>query len=315
MTETAALLAALSSRDVHLSIEGGRLKCSAPPGALDADTRALLASRRDEVLAFLQRAQSLESAPANIVPIKPDGHRTPLFVLSGHGGDVYYLLSLVRHLDADRPVLSVQPPGLDGGEPLTTVEDLARYEIAQIRLRQPKGPYLIAGHCAGGTIAFEAARQLVAAGEEVAMLVLIGSPYPTAFSTLWQRTRRLREHWEALRGRKLADQGRYLAGKLQNKMQPKEIRDAALPAIPQSRQRVEAATMAAVRAYRPKTYTGVIDLIVTSDHWHQTGRWAKCAGSVREHRIEQYEINQLLLGPEVTLLAEALRRPLSALAV
>lgn len=311
--ETATLLAELTGRDVRLWVEDDRLKCSAPVGALDAEMRTLLAARKDDVLAYLKRAQSLAQAPANIVPIQPEGSRAPLFVLSGHGGDVYYLLSLARNLDADRPVLSVQPPGLNGGEPLTTVEELARYEVAQIRQFQPSGPYLIAGHCAGGTIAFEAAQQLIAQGEQVAMLVLIGSPYPTSFSVMRQRMFRISGHLKALMSGSLGDRQKYILSKLQNRLQPADMRAGATAAIPEARQRVENATLAAVRDYTPKKYPGHIDLIITSDKWHQSHRWAALAGSAHQHMIEDHAINELLLGPNVTLLAATLQRRLSAI--
>jgi hypothetical protein len=54
---------------------------------------------------------------------------------------------MARHLDADQPMICVQPPDLDGTEPLTTVEALARYEIEQIPAAIR--PMVHAGHCAG----------------------------------------------------------------------------------------------------------------------------------------------------------------------
>ncbi len=44
--------------------------------------------------------------------------------------------------------------------------------MREIRGVQPHGPYLLGGYCLGGTIAYEAAQQLHAAGEEVALLAL-----------------------------------------------------------------------------------------------------------------------------------------------
>ena len=45
----------------------------------------------------------------------------------------------------------------------TTVEDMARHCVSIVRKKQPTGPYLIGGLCAGGVIAFEIARQMEAA--------------------------------------------------------------------------------------------------------------------------------------------------------
>ena len=305
--ETATLLSLLRERDVKLWIENDLLKCSAPVGALDPDMRGLLASRKGDILALLRQAEATSAEPSSIVPIKPDGSRPPLFALSGHGGDVYYLLSLARHLHPQQPVLSVQPPGLDGSEPLTTVEDLARYEVAQIRRKQPTGPYWLAGHCAGGTLAFEAARQLVADGQQVARLALIGSPFPTAFRPLSQAVFRMAGHVRAVSNGSLADRSSYIVGKLRNRGLSKAAIAAAAPSISPARERVEAATVEAIRRYTPKHYAGEIDLFITADRWHRPRRWGRVADSVREHLLEDYAINELLLGPKVGLLADKLQ--------
>lgn len=70
----------------------------------------------------------------------------------------------------------------------TTPEDMARSKctliqytakfVIELQRRQPKGPYNLGGWSAGGICAFEAAKQLVAAGEVVASLILIDSPNP-----------------------------------------------------------------------------------------------------------------------------------------
>jgi hypothetical protein len=57
MTETAALLSVLRERDIKLWVEHDQLKCSAPAGALDAEMRAALASRKDELLTLLGQSQ------------------------------------------------------------------------------------------------------------------------------------------------------------------------------------------------------------------------------------------------------------------
>ena len=50
--------------------------------------------------------------------------------------------------------------------------------VVEIRRRQPNGPYHFGGWSAGGILAYEAAQQLVHAGEETAKLILIDSPNP-----------------------------------------------------------------------------------------------------------------------------------------
>lgn len=55
---------------------------------------------------------------------------------------------------------------------------LARRYLELLRAAQPHGPYHLGGWCFGGVVAYEAARQLRAAGDEVAELVLFDSRAP-----------------------------------------------------------------------------------------------------------------------------------------
>jgi thioesterase domain-containing protein len=310
--DTAALFSALRNRGVKLWIEEGVFKVSAPVGTIDAALRATLASRKEELLALLRQTEMLKSLPPSIVPIKPEGSRPPVFAVSGHGGDIFSLRALARRLDADQPVFGVQPPGLDGTEPLTSVEALAQFEIEQIRRYQASGPYLIAGHCAGGVLAFEVAQQLTASGQEVALLALIGSPFPTAFRRAPQILQRLGQHTKALTTGSLAERRHYITSRLSRRLWPPEVLAGVSPATTAARERVERATVAAVRSYTPRPYAGQIDLFVTSDKWHRSQQWRGFAGGVREHHLEGFEINDLLLGSHVEILAAALRDTLDA---
>jgi thioesterase domain-containing protein len=302
--DIAALLSTLRQRDVRLWIEEGRLKCNAPAGTIDAEMRATLTSRKDEVLAYLRQAETLKRLPPAIVPIKLEGSRPPIFAVSGHGGDVFCLRALARHLAAEQPFLGVQPPGLDGTRPMKSVEALARYEIDQIRSYRPNGPYLIAGHCSGGTIAFEVAQQLTSSGQQVALLALIGSPFPASFCHVPRTWWRLRQHATALAFGSLAERKRYVMRRLRQRLRRY---DSVSPVVLAARRRVDRATLAAVRSYSPQYYAGRIDLFVTGDKWHRSHQWRAVAGSIREHSFADFEINDLLLGPHVEVLAAALR--------
>ncbi|KAI5292669.1 putative PKS/NRPS-like protein biosynthetic cluster, partial [Ascosphaera acerosa] len=60
------------------------------------------------------------------------------------------------------------------------IEGVIPLYLAEIRRRQPKGPYNIGGWSAGGVLAYEAAIQLIREGEQVQNLILIDSPCPVA---------------------------------------------------------------------------------------------------------------------------------------
>jgi thioesterase domain-containing protein len=312
--DTAALLSTLRERDVRLWVDEDRLKCSAPAGALDDETRKLLASRKEEVVALLRQAEVLKSSPSTLVPLKPVGNRPPIFAVSGHGGDVFQLVTLARHLDKEQPMFGVQPPGLDGAEPLTSVAELARFEIEQIRRYQPRGPYLIAGHCAGGTIAFEVAHQLTTAGQQLALLALIGSPFPTMFRRSQQLLFGVRHHARGLAFGSWTARKAHIMKELLKHRRSQQARaglgsaaQAELAAI----QRVDSTTLAAVRSYRPKFYAGQIDLFLTSDEWHQATKWRAVAATTRQHNLQDFEMDDLLAEPHVQLLAASLRRRLN----
>jgi thioesterase domain-containing protein len=119
-------------------------------------------------------------AQAGLVTLRAAGERAPLYLIHQAGGYIHSYFALARHLGEDRPILGLQPPGLHGAvPPLATLGELARCHLQAIVRRQPRGPYHLAGHSLGGVIAYEMARQLIAAREQVAYLGLIDSHLPT----------------------------------------------------------------------------------------------------------------------------------------
>lgn len=65
-----------------------------------------------------------------------------------------------------------------------TFSDLTSAYVTELRRRQPTGPYWVGGWSAGGISAYEAAQQLVAAGEAVERLVLLDAPNPVGLAKL-----------------------------------------------------------------------------------------------------------------------------------
>ncbi len=82
-------------------------------------------------------------------------------------------LPLASELAGERSVYGLQGLGLEPGqEPQDDVKAMASTYLQDIRSVQPSGPYLLAGWSLGGLIALEATHQLLAAGDDVAMLIL-----------------------------------------------------------------------------------------------------------------------------------------------
>ena len=132
----------------------------------------------EQLAACLRQPSSSSWSP--LVPIQSGGTQRPFFCVPGAGGNVLYLYDLARYLGSDQPVYGLQSLGLDGSEPYTDIKDIATTYTQAIQIAQPQGPYLLGGHSFGAHVAFEIAQQLQRQGHEVARLVILDAPAPTA---------------------------------------------------------------------------------------------------------------------------------------
>jgi aspartate racemase len=116
----------------------------------------------------------------SLVPIQPQGSRTPIFCVHGGAGTILHLEPLATTLGADQPFYGLQARGLYGGaRPLTTVEAMAEHYLTELRSVQPHGPYQLAGYCFGSIVAFDMAQRLIGDGEEVTLLAMFNGPSPS----------------------------------------------------------------------------------------------------------------------------------------
>ncbi|MEM6497535.1 MAG: thioesterase domain-containing protein, partial [Pseudomonadota bacterium] len=150
-----------------------------------ADCAELIASSTNVSAQGDDDARSASEGPrtqwTHLVKMHPgrDPNRIPFFLCAGMFGNILNLRHLAQQCGQDRPVYGLQAQGLLGDQdPHETFEDMARSNIAEIRQIQPHGPYLIGGFSGGGLVAFEMARQLREAGDEVAALVMLDTPFP-----------------------------------------------------------------------------------------------------------------------------------------
>ncbi len=129
-----------------------------------------------------EMAEAAAQSPGNrkkpdgeiIVPIQPKGDAAPLFAFPPAGGTVFPYYHLAHLLGTSRPFYGIQEPALQYGiKPLASIEEYAEYYLAHIRRIQPTGPYHLLGWSLGGSIAYEMARQIEAAGDTVSFLGLI----------------------------------------------------------------------------------------------------------------------------------------------
>jgi amino acid adenylation domain-containing protein len=142
-------------------------------------------------LEILYRASTIESLAKHIqnssgelkfssmVPLQPLGSRPPLFLVHTTPGDVLAYGALIYHLGLEQPCYGFQSLGFGRKEESQTrIDEMAAFYIKQLRTVQPHGPYFLGGWCYGGIVAVEMGHQLLAAGEEIALMALIETPAP-----------------------------------------------------------------------------------------------------------------------------------------
>lgn len=283
------LLGELRAAGIRVMLDGETVRVDAPIGALTPTIRERLKARKPEIVAFLRLAEQLQSQQRAIVPLQQSGSRAPMFGVAGHNGDVFAYRALARHLGEDQPFYGLQPPGYDEGTvPVARVEELAAYFAAQIAAFHAAGSCTITGFCAGGTVAFELARQLADKGIVVQRLVLFGSPFckwyrpgPQAIAGAMRAVARARHHMREMARLHVRRWPTYVADMVRRRRaRPPE---AAPDLLHLRRRGVEEATMQAVRAYTPGRFAGHVDLMLPAESWRHLAysmpRWGDYAAS------------------------------------
>lgn len=119
-------------------------------------------------------------------------HVLPLFCVHGAGGNILNFRPLATVLDPSIPFLGLRSLGSDGGlETDASIEEMAARYLEAVRVRQPHGPYRLAGYSGGGVIALEMAQRLIAEGEEVEDLIFFDTLAPNLAKQKLSTMRRL----------------------------------------------------------------------------------------------------------------------------
>ncbi|ERM84336.1 hypothetical protein P872_14925 [Rhodonellum psychrophilum GCM71 = DSM 17998] len=128
------------------------------------------------IASFSERLDNLDKAEVSwecLVPIKPTGSKTPVYLIHGAGANVSSFYGLSKNLDADQPVFGIQSKGLDGiEEPLHTIKEMAIHYIHQIIAHNPTGPYFLGGQSFGAYVAFEMGKQMKEMGLDIQKVIL-----------------------------------------------------------------------------------------------------------------------------------------------
>ncbi|HXC29468.1 MAG TPA: alpha/beta fold hydrolase [Stellaceae bacterium] len=218
----------------------------------------------------LSGVAKLEGSPvAGCVALKPGSGGPPVFMLPGAAGSILQIAPLAAAMTVPAPVYAIKPRGLAQGEvPCENLAEMAAYAIDVMTKMQPEGPYLLIGYSAGGLVALEMARRLVADGREVPLVVLLDT-YPSretwpfwchaeiiarqAFRALWTLRRLTPRQAADDVVRRLRSLLLYLtASGLKVVTPPPLVAEGSDAAS----RRVHMATYNAGEAYRPLPYTG-----------------------------------------------------------
>jgi len=263
-------------------------------------------------LAVVMRDSGWQPRWHSLVPIRTSGEKSPFFVVPGIRGLALNLKDLARYLDPDRPLYGLQSRGLAREQVHTRIEDMAQAYLDEIRTVQDHGPYVIGGVCFGARVAFEMARQLDAAGEEVAQVVLVEAYAPGVLG-LRSRLRRLRS-----RVVRVTAAARPLDRRSRVELVRNEVRrggrtrnalidDSAAP-LHLAIASVRRANMKASRAYAPPPYPGPVT-VFRGDDFPEFG-WDKFAlGGVDLQDITGFHAKVLEM-PHVRTLGRALNAAL-----
>ncbi|NEO70711.1 alpha/beta fold hydrolase [Moorena sp. SIO3H5] len=269
-----------------------------------------------------QLRQDQSAAPwFSVVPIQPNGSKPPLFCIHGAGGNILSFRDLARYLGSEQPFYGLQSLGLDGKQtPLTTVEDMARCYLQEIRTIQPKGPYFLSGYCFGSKIALEIAQLLRLDGETVALLALL-EPSPVHFSTNENQRPYQHSYSDRLKGlfERLIHRGFQDVLKQQFLKVVSKLYQSLGISLPQSLQIIkvqEANTFASKNYVAKRYYPNPVTMFLTSERIAQSPELQKGWIELVTGELEIQEISgkhlddqpgSFLKDPHVELLAEKIR--------
>ena len=275
-----------------------------------------------ELLADTVRNRASEPAWSPLVELQL-GTSRPFFCVHSLGANLLSYRKLAALSGPGQQFYGLQPYGLDGrDEPQTSIYDMARSYLVEVRRVQPEGPYQIGGVCLGGVIAFEMAQQLRAQGQQVCLLLLIDSDYPAIPEHLHCRSRwltSLDSHLGEVLRLPVPEQLTYLithtgiaAQKIATRWLPRRLREKNESSLTRAINRVIHSHFNAAINYTPKSYPGKVTLFCSS---HRSTRsyedrrlaWSKVATAGLEVHLVPGDHMSMMEEPNVQILAGLLR--------
>ena len=149
---------------------GGSLPRRRPP--LSPEMQPPLSPEiEDKIRAFWKGERSTPGGL--LLGVNRGGKERPLFWCLQLSED---LNQLARHLGPERPLYGMRSGAFAMSYTEANTAALARRYIDEMLVIDETGPYLIAGHCQGGIVAVEIARQLQETGRQILLLTILDYP-------------------------------------------------------------------------------------------------------------------------------------------
>ncbi len=108
-----------------------------------------------------------------ILPLNDIGSGPPFYCVHSLGGAATEFRHMARMLGPQQKFYGIQAPtDKRNAEFGASIREMSRYYVDELMKFQPEGRFMLGGYSVGATIALEMARQLIAKGREVSLLVV-----------------------------------------------------------------------------------------------------------------------------------------------
>ena len=288
----------------------------------DLGLASLISASTIQSIAALIESRFAPNMDSSLVPLQPEGANPPLFIVHGVGGNIVNFYGLAMRMGKDQPVYGIQSQALLNNQPgLLRLADMAAVYVADLRTRQPHGPYHLLGYSFGGTVALEMAHQLRAAGEEVALLGMIDSKskdYEERLAQLKGMQERIGSRVTRFKGNTIALSWGERFKYVRDKLETRAIRFACMTAARLHMRQVPAfmrsaydINYVAIQNYKLKKYDGKLVLFRASYQDDARGPYDLGWSSIFTEPLEIHELpgdhERIFLEPNIDSLASSLR--------
>ena len=248
----------------------------------------------------------------SLLPLRPSGSLPPLFCIHPAVGTGIDYVTLLPHIEKDRPLYALESRSLRSPAELPeSLEAVADDYAEQIQSVQPAGPYFLLGWSFGGLAAHAVATRLQSLGEDVALLAMFDCyPYAAMREALseagradeddGQRRDRPDEHDDTdENSMRTVDVLRAIYGERSIHVYDTTKRNIALS-----------------QQFAPGTFTGdVLFFTAVKDSWKKGGEWEAWTsfvdGTVENHDVPCWH-GQLMQPAVLDLIEDVLRRKLGS---